>query len=112
MWQLLAGAGAGLGKHYLVDKPKQERMAKLAGATERYSPWTGLHAKEVEQPNLIGNLVGGAATGGLMGQQFAGGKPATLQTTNLGVVETPNKAVVKNEWGGFIGTDPSKIMPS
>jgi hypothetical protein len=66
------GAGTGLLKHYLVDKPahaKQEkqRMAMNA-AIAQYSPWTGLRPdlSQSEEPSAIGSMLG---MGGLGAQQ-------------------------------------------
>jgi len=67
---LLAGAGLGAAKHFGVDAPKAGRQKKLRAATARYSPWTGLNPQnvQVDQPNILGGMIGGAGTVASLGQ--------------------------------------------
>lgn len=57
-WIAVAVAGTtaalGVGKSYLVDKPKEERQRKLAAETQRYSPWTQLKAGPIEEADPFG----------------------------------------------------------
>lgn len=60
--------GAGVGKHFAIDKPAADRKRALAATTERFSPWTGLHGQPVDEPNLAGTALGFAANGAALGQ--------------------------------------------
>jgi len=61
------GAGAGLLKSELVDRPKEKRQRKLAAATQRYSPWTGLQAGQVQEADPMGSAIAFGATGAQIG---------------------------------------------
>lgn len=60
---LAIGAGIGLAKSELIDRPKEKRERALAAATQRYSPWTGLAAQPVHEADPLGSALafGGAA---------------------------------------------------
>jgi hypothetical protein len=66
----LIGAGTGLAKWGLVDRPREERQRKLAAETARLSPWTGLKPSAVQESDLLGNLMQGGSTGAGMGQNY------------------------------------------
>lgn len=70
---LAIGAGAGLLKNELVDQPKEERERKLAAATQRYSPWTGLKAGEIQHADPFGNMLSFGTAGGMLGQNLQNG---------------------------------------
>lgn len=63
---LAIGAGAGVLKSEFIDRPKEERQRKLAGATQRYSPWTGLKAQPIQEADPMGSAIGMGATGASM----------------------------------------------
>jgi hypothetical protein len=67
MW-LGIGAGVGLLKSQIVDRPKEERQRKLAAETQRYSPWTGLQAQQVQEADPLGNAMQFGVNSGMMGQ--------------------------------------------
>lgn len=67
---LAIGAGVGLLKSELVDQPKEQRQRKLAGATQRYSPWTGLQAQPVQEADPLGSALQFGATGAQMGSSI------------------------------------------
>ncbi len=75
------GAGTGLAKHFLEDKPNQQNQARLAAETDRYAPWTGLHGKMPGNTSLIGSTMEGGLAGLSLGQKLAGG----AQEPNVGV---------------------------
>jgi hypothetical protein len=64
---LLLGAGGGLLKNFLVDKPKEERQRKLSAAQTRYSPWTGIAGGNVEEANPLGDALAYGSTGAQLG---------------------------------------------
>lgn len=66
---LAIGAGAGLLKNELVDKPKEKRQRKLAGTVAEYSPWTGHNPGQIQEADLFGNML----TGGLTGMGISNG---------------------------------------
>ncbi len=64
---LLIGGGGGLIKHFAFDKPAADRKRYAESETERYSPWTGKHGEDVDDPNLGSNLMQFGTTGAMMG---------------------------------------------
>lgn len=73
-----AGIGAALGaiKHAAVDAPRMARQNKLATETTRYSPWTGLIAKQPDEESLFGNMFQGGLTGAAFNQGLGSAAPA------------------------------------
>lgn len=69
-----AGAGIGLLKNQIIDKPKQEKERMLAAETARFSPWTGMKAQNPgADTGALEAAVGGGLAGASMGQQMGGG---------------------------------------
>ncbi len=66
---LAVGAALGAAK-YKQDEEKAKRQRETEGTIAAYSPWTGMQAQRVEDPNLLGSMLGGASTGASMGQSF------------------------------------------
>jgi hypothetical protein len=64
---LAIGLGAGLLKSEAIDRPAANRQRKLAAETQKYSPWTGLKAEEVKEPNAMGDMLTFGATGAQLG---------------------------------------------
>lgn len=64
---LAIGAGVGLLKSELVDRPKEQRQRALAAATQRYSPWTGLKANPIQEADPVGSALTYGSTGAQMG---------------------------------------------
>lgn len=62
-WGLAIGAGAGLLKNELVDKPEADRQRKLQAQIAAYSPWTGMKASPVANPSALGSMIGLGGTG-------------------------------------------------
>lgn len=67
---LLIGAGAGVLKHALVDRPKYERQKKLAAESVRYSPWIKTDIPMPQETDLFGSALQGASMGGMLGQSY------------------------------------------
>ena len=68
-----AGAGIGLLKNQIIDKPKQEKERMLAAETARFSPWTGMKAQNPgADTGSLEAAVGGGLAGASMGQQMGG----------------------------------------
>ena len=70
---LLAGAGLGLVKGELIDRPKEKRQRKQEAEIARYSPWGGMQAQRVQEADPFGSMMQGGMAGGMMGSQFGGG---------------------------------------
>lgn len=85
-WGALAGAGLGIGKYYLLDKPKYQRQLELAAATQRYSPWTHLTAQTPDQPDPFSNALAYGSTGASVGQGME----------NKAAQEAMNKKLMEN----------------
>lgn len=69
---LAIGAGAGLLKNELVDKPQHKRMQRAQAEMTRYSPWTGMQGKILTPPSAFGSMLQGATTGAMFGQMAGG----------------------------------------
>lgn len=66
---MVAAAAIGVAKSEFIDKPKEERQRKLAGETQRYSPWTGMQAGGIQEADALGS----ALSFGMTGAQVKGG---------------------------------------
>lgn len=75
------GAGLGVGKHFLVDKPEEERSKWMLAQTQRLNPWTGLRGEPIKRANLFNSVMQGGVSGLSMGQNLGmlggGAKGAT-----------------------------------
>lgn len=99
---LLLGAliGAGLGgvKHFASDNPRYEGQKKVQSETTRWSPWTGMQAKEPEMPNFMGSLM----QGGMAGASFGQGIGGAATPDNLPVVDDASTSSFKfGNYGGL-----------
>jgi hypothetical protein len=73
-------------KSEAIDKPKEARQRKLAAATQRYSPWTGLKANPIQEADTFGSaLQGGMAGATFASQNGAGGKGTAAPSTIVNV---------------------------
>lgn len=76
-WITVGVAAAGA----LAGKAKNDRMKsvessdrKLASETQRYSPWTGLHAQAIRPANsAFGDVFSGGVQGAMMGNSISNG---------------------------------------
>jgi len=64
-------AAGGLAKSLLVDKPEERRQRKLAAATTRLSPFTGLQAQPIQRADPIGSALSFGFTGQQLSQNIA-----------------------------------------
>src|SRR5687768_13670548 len=64
----LIGSLIGLGKHAVVDVPKEQRQRELAAQTQLYSPWTGLQAQPVQEADAFGSALQGGTAGAMYSQ--------------------------------------------
>lgn len=64
---LLAGAALGVGKS-IMGGQQAKRNRKAEGTIAQWSPWTGMSAQRVEDPDTFGNILQGGATGAMLGQ--------------------------------------------
>ncbi len=65
----LVGLGIGLGGGLLkggFDAAREARERKVAAATQRYSPWTGMQAAPVRSADIFGSALQGATTGAMV----------------------------------------------
>lgn len=68
IWAAIMAAGSAL-KAGTADKQKADARRRYETETARYSPWTGLVGKPVEDPSVIN----AALQGGLSGYSFGSG---------------------------------------
>lgn len=80
LWGALAGAGLGIGKHYLSDKPAFQSEAELASTQTRYSPWSkmGMGKMPEKRPSLFNSTMQGAVGGAMQGASMGGGGAESL----------------------------------
>lgn len=64
----LIGGGVGGLKHFLVDKPQADKERQYQAETARWSPWTGIQSKYVQNPSLFGGMLQGGMAGAAFGQ--------------------------------------------
>lgn len=64
----LIGAGVGLAKSELIDRPKEERQRKQAAITARWSPWTGMAPGAIQEADPFGSALTTGVTGAMLGQ--------------------------------------------
>lgn len=74
---MAVGAGAGLLKHELVDKPQHKRMQNAQAEITKYSPWTGMQGKILTPPSAFGSIMQGLSTGAMMSQMGGAGAGAS-----------------------------------
>ncbi len=65
---VLIAMGIGAVATTVSSQQKYQQDKKNAAITQRYSPWTGMHADTPDQPSMIGTAVQGGAQGAAMGQ--------------------------------------------
>lgn len=89
MWgALAAGAGLGVAKHYLADKPAAERNRATQAEVARYSPWTGMKPTPVEDPSLFNSALQGGTMGASLGQGMdAADAQEAMQAQQGGLVD-------------------------
>lgn len=85
MWPILAavalGGAKGIQAHGQNKQRKRDLMLKAA--TQEYSPWSGLNPDAVpvsQRASILGNLLGGAATGYSLGSSVASPEAAGAAT--------------------------------
>lgn len=78
-WGALIGAGVGLMKNEMFDRPQEARDRRQAAETARWSPWTGMQPGPIKRADPFGSVAQGALTGMAMGQRVADSKSATEQ---------------------------------
>lgn len=65
------GAGVGLLKSELIDRPREQRQRKTRAAEIRYSPWTGLTpSQQVQEADPLGSALQFGSTGAMLGQSI------------------------------------------
>lgn len=80
----LVGAGAGA-----IQNKEKQRQANIErqyqADTAKWSPWTGMASHSVQNPSMIGDVIGGAATG----LSFGAGNPGLMggATSTKGAVD-------------------------
>lgn len=99
---------AGKGAEYAVKKNQAAKQNQLAADTQRYSPWTGLQAQAVEQPNLASSLLEGAAGGvglaqGVNKLNFGGGGEAPEFSADRAENGAPSLGNYASKLGGGDG---------
>jgi hypothetical protein len=67
----LIGAGVGLAKSELIDRPKEARQRKVNAEIMRWSPWTGMQPGQVQEADPFGSALAAGTTGAMLGQQLS-----------------------------------------
>jgi hypothetical protein len=81
---MVLGAAAGAAKAE-SDRRKAEAQRQTEGTIAAYSPWTGMQAQRVADPDAIGSTLQGASMGASMGQNMDAAKGAeALQASEIG----------------------------
>jgi hypothetical protein len=98
----LAGSGLGL-LRTMEQKPEADYQRKVAEATARYSPWTGLAPQQVVEPDMMGNIMQGGVAGAQLGQGIETNKAYTDYLAQIAAQNAINNS--KTVYTG------DKIMP-
>jgi hypothetical protein len=107
------GGAMGLGK-YGLDQAQADRSRKAQAAIATYSPWTGMQASPVADPNVLGEVATGAAGIGALNQGFR--KPSTAMpgADSKPTASDPNPAPTStaspSPVGSFQGAQPLQSM--
>lgn len=80
---LAVGAALGAAK-YEQDRKKAERERETQGTIAAYSPWTGMQAHAVSDPDALGSVLGGASAGAGMGQSIDSAGAADVMNEKQG----------------------------
>lgn len=103
----LAGGGLGLGlaKRALVDKPREDAATKLASATDRYAPWTGLHGQLPTRGSYISSGLQGAGAGLMLGQGIGSAQKALAEggAASAAAASAPNVPSAPSSYTGALG---------
>lgn len=81
-WGAVAGAGLGT-ISYLMAQEKARKAREREYVRELTSPWTGIHGKDTEEPEVIPMLISGAVSG----QQFVQGMNADKTRGSIAELE-------------------------
>lgn len=81
-WGLGIGAGVGLLKNELIDKPRADVNNQLQAKIAMYSPWTHMTPGKIQSPNPFDAALQYGATGALMGR---GLKAPNTSVANAGL---------------------------
>lgn len=98
------GAGLGLAKSELVDRPRSERERRREAEIARWSPWTGMAANRPADADAVGNMMTGGMTGGLLGQGMA-------QTDRMNELMASQKALLDAQTGAVAAGAPMAYAP-
>lgn len=116
MWPIIAMSAAGLGLG-LLDKRRQHEEEDAQLAKQKYSPWTGLQAREVKRADPLGGAVKGGMAGlGFMSQNgMLGGMGQTVAPGTFG--GTPVKgpgfeaATTAADYSNLDGVPDANVVP-
>lgn len=79
----LIGGGVGLLKNRLVDKPAADKERQYQAETARWSPWTGLQSKYVQDPSIFGGMLQGGMAGAAFGQGIGAQEAAAARDEKI-----------------------------
>lgn len=84
---ILMAVGAGLGAaKYEQDRRNADRQRQSESTIAAYSPWTGMQAQRVNDPDFMASTLQGASTGASLGQSMENADAAkALQASQVGM---------------------------
>lgn len=105
---LAIAAALALAKDQMVDKPKEARQRKLAGETQRLSPWTKLQAAPIKEHDTMGTMVQYGATGAAMGSEYSKGKaPSSTDMYKMTATNPYSQPAVAPQGSGLYDNAPA-----
>lgn len=108
---LAVGAALGAAK-YAQDKKKADMERQAQGTVAAYSPWTGMQAQTVHDPDALGSILGGASAGAGLGQNMdAAGAQEALQAKQGGLIDAQSNYYNSlAQGGGYAGAGSAGSM--
>ena len=106
----LIGGGVGGLKHFLVDKPQADKERQYQAETARWSPWTGIQSKYVQNPSLFGGMLQGGMAGAAFGQGIGAQEAAAARDEKiLGMLGSSKNPQALSSYYGMTGSGMGRV---
>jgi len=110
----LVGAGVGLAKSELVDRPREAEQRRRAAITARWSPWTGMAPNAIQSADPFGSAIETGLTGAVVGQnqqKIDNQKAKDLAELNLAGGQTSAQPATQPQTWQMMETQNQSVDP-